>query len=59
METPASRTANKIFKRMALAVKSRNSIQAKSHHHKLLIKFKTIFSIIFHVSNYIRESLQQ
>ena len=53
METPHQRKKLRIFKVIADLLQTRNSIQVKSHHQKLLEKFGDIQTIIEKVEQYV------
>ena len=40
------RKKNKIFAKLAAIIRTRTSMQVKSHHQKLLIKYKSLENII-------------
>ena len=48
-ESYAQRKANKIFIQMSKLITTRVPSQIKSHHQKLLMKYKTLDSVISHL----------
>jgi len=54
MRSHKSRKVNKVFKMMSDMIKSRSSVQVKSHHQKLEKKYHNISGIIFNVESQLK-----
>lgn len=57
MKTKESRRANKVFLKISKIIKTRTSVQVKTHHQKLVKRYETIDNIIYHLDLYIKQSL--